>query len=79
MTPCLPPTAGAIRELERTIAERREHIAKRNPPGAIMRVMAMQEALELVRICEEITYFETNGNPTSTAFQQTQKQTQQKQ
>lgn len=63
MTPCLPQTASAIRELERTILERQEHIARKNPAGGIMRLMAMKEALALLKICERITYFETNGNP----------------
>lgn len=68
MTPCLPSTASAIRELERTIAEREVHLAKKNPPEGITRLMAMREALKLVRICEQITYMETNGNPTSPGF-----------
>ncbi len=63
MTPCLPPTDRAIRELERTIAEREAHLARKNVAEGITRLMAMREALKLVRICEDITYFETNGKP----------------
>jgi hypothetical protein len=64
MTTALPPTRSAIRELERTIAEREAHLAKKNVAEGVTRLMAMREALTLVRICEDITYFETNGNPT---------------
>jgi hypothetical protein len=68
MTPSLPPTSSAIRELERTIAEREAHLAKKNVAEGITRLMAMREALKLVRICEQITYFETNGSPASPGF-----------
>lgn len=69
MTDALPDTGPAIRELERTIAERKAHIAKSNPAGAINRLLAMQLALLLVEKCADMTYFETNGNPTSPKFQ----------
>lgn len=61
MIPCLPDTAPAIREIERTIAERREAIDKgRAPAGGIDRLRAMERALWLVRLCERMTYFEEN-------------------
>jgi hypothetical protein len=63
MTDALPPTAKAKAEIERTIEERQVAIRDKNPPGAIDRLNAMREALELVRICEAITYFETPGYP----------------
>jgi hypothetical protein len=69
MTPCLPPTTAARIELERTIQERRESIqAGRAPIDASSRIRAMEEALRLVQICDDATYFETNGNPTSVNF-----------
>ena len=64
MTPCLPPTTAARIELERTIQERRELIKTvKTAPEWAGRLRAMEEALSLVLICENITYMETNGNP----------------
>jgi len=59
MTQSLPPTQRALNELRRTLAERREHQAKKPQPEGIARIMAMAEAVALIEICEQIIYFET--------------------
>lgn len=61
MIPDLPDVTPAIREIERTLAERREAQAKgRAPAGAVDRIRATERALWWLRLCERMTYFEEN-------------------
>lgn len=60
MIPHLPDPRPAIRELERTLQERREHNAKRPVAGGIMRIEAMATALWYLKLCERMTYYEEN-------------------
>lgn len=58
MIPNLPDPRPAIRELERTIQERREYNAKRPVAGGLDRISAMERALWWLRLCERMTYYE---------------------
>ena len=58
----------AIAELERTIADRRRHVAT-NPGGDLLvRLDAMEQALGILRVADAITYYETNGTPVTPMF-----------
>lgn len=56
---------GAIRELERIQRERAASAAWNAHPDASLRRERLTDALGLMKLALAITYFETNGTPTS--------------
>lgn len=56
---------GAIRELERIQRERAASAAWNAHPDASLRRERLTDALVLMKLALAITYFETNGTPTS--------------
>lgn len=56
---------GAIRELERIKTERAASSAWNAHPDAPLRRQRLSDALNLIKMALAITYFETNGTPTT--------------
>jgi hypothetical protein len=57
-----------IAELERTIADRRRHVATHPGGDLLYRLDAMEQALGILRVADAITYYETNGTPVTPIF-----------